>query len=279
LIAAAATIAAFGLSGIRAEAQGRAANSNYVSSGNFGSFGASLSPFGFDNSFFQSGQLSGITGFQPGGFDMIGSLLQPFGLPLDYAYGGNTAPLGGSQLYEQGYNGRYNEVAAPGGATDTPAVYGYNYGNGSTPAAQNSNGNNVQNPTGNSGTSQGAATDQNGTPTQQDSNTPANSVVPNSAPTTEGRISISTVPTTTGNPVRLVRRANGRVEIQYRGRTANVNNITISLLDRNRQVVTQSVRTEPPAAATLNKYSGARYYAVTVQYNDGTTRRFVGAVK
>jgi hypothetical protein len=240
MMRAAAAIAVLGWSAIGAGAQvrtmGSAANNGY--------FGAPLYPYGYNpSSFFLGGQVSVLPGIQPYGYTIPATsdwLLPPIVSPANDTYNNETyngfpPTLGNSQIYEEGYNGRYYEAQPTIAPANGLESYDYDYGY-TNPAT-------------------GAVSAR----------------VPPAAPTNP--------PAARTNPVRLIHRLYGRVEIQYRGNTVNVDNITLSLLDRNRRVVTQAVRTEPPATATLTRYNTVRYYAVKVQFNDGTARTFTGVMR
>jgi hypothetical protein len=76
------------------------------------------------------------------------------------------------------------------------------------------------------------------------------------------------------NPIVVRRAPYNRLYMAYRGNTANVNSITMMVLDKKGRALQQDALTSPPAETQLRVPVGARYYRVVVTYNDGTSRTY-----
>jgi hypothetical protein len=180
--------------------------------------------------------------------------------------------MGESPIYEQGYNGRYTQPA-PGDVTSGPELYGYTYGQNTLPNNPNGEPYGVN--------AEGFLVDQNGQLVLDQNGQPIESgaaqagrAVPNAAPT-QNRPSVPVSRPTAADLVRVIREPNARVQIQFRGNTAYANQVALALLDRNRNVVTESIQTSPPAIAFLTRYDTAKYAGVEVWYSNGTTRTYI----
>jgi hypothetical protein len=219
------------------------------------------------------GQVSGVYG----GYSAISlgaaPLGSPFGIPFGFLAG---APIGvpyvsGFSGPPPGYYNGYpeNGVYGPGyGNTASTDEYGYPANGDYGPGYGNTaiTGEPGAPPEGNGYGNSGNAYDDNGNEAANN----GNAAWGNETNASAGRNMVRQ------NPIVVRPAPYGRVDVIYRGSTADVSRITMMVLDKNRRELNESVLTGPPAQARLTRYTNAKYYRVMVDYKDGTTVTYTG---
>jgi hypothetical protein len=75
----------------------------------------------------------------------------------------------------------------------------------------------------------------------------------------------------TSDSISAERQADGRIHVTWQGEPQAVLRIRFTLLDKNRNVLTEQAITRPPAEARLRPTNKTEFYRVVVEYLNGTS--------